>query len=33
VLYSVVTTPGVLRVIQGTTLPPVASAALPVATG
>jgi hypothetical protein len=33
VLYSVVTTPGVLRVIQGTTLPATSSAALPVGQG
>ncbi len=33
VLYSVVTTPGVLRVQAGTGLPPVASAAFPVASG
>ena len=33
VLYSVVTTPGVLRIQGGTSLPPVASAALPVAAG
>ena len=33
VLHAVVTTPGVLRVIQGTSLPPVASSALPVGSG
>ena len=33
VLHAVVTTPGVLKVQGGTTLPPVASAALPVASG
>jgi hypothetical protein len=33
VLYSVVTTPGVLRVQSGTSLPPVSSAAFPVASG
>ena len=33
VLYAVVTTPGVLRVQGGTGLPPVSSAALPVAAG
>ena len=33
VLHSVVTTPGVLRVQGGTGLPPVASAAFPVASG
>jgi hypothetical protein len=33
VLYSVVTTPGILKVQGGTSLPPVASAALPVAGG
>jgi hypothetical protein len=33
VLYAVVTTPGVLRVQRGTSLPPVASAAFPVASG
>jgi len=33
VLHAVVTTPGVLRVQAGTSLPPVASAALPVASG
>ena len=31
VLYQCVTTPGVLKVQGGTSLPPVASAALPVA--
>jgi hypothetical protein len=33
VLYSVVTTPGVLRVQGGTSLPPVSAAAFPVASG
>jgi hypothetical protein len=33
VLYAVTTTPGVLRVQAGTGLPPVSSAALPVASG
>ena len=33
VLFAVVTTPGILRVQGGTGLPPVASAALPVAAG
>jgi hypothetical protein len=33
VLHAVVTTPGVLRVQAGTGLPPVASAAFPVASG
>ena len=33
VLSSVVTTPGILRIQAATTLPPVASAALPVASG
>jgi hypothetical protein len=33
VLHAVVTTPGVLRVQGGTGLPPVSSAALPVASG
>ena len=33
VLYQCVTTPGVLKVQGGTSLPPVASAALPVASG
>ena len=33
VVYSVVSTPGVLRVLGGTGLPPVASAAFPVASG
>jgi len=33
VLYSVVTTPGVLQIRAGTSLPPVSQAAFPVAAG